>query len=888
MNNAFLRPLAALCVVSLLVTSCGVSTPPPASEVITEKNFGDMESWTPSLLEASLTETPPDMQLMAGLFSIGSFGGRDAYTQAYTTKRGEMIRQIGAQIDTATDALQTAENSMGPLRSASQWYVLLGASVYPEARGTLLAEGAGGVHRALISWATLSMLKETAENRKATMDTDEQNILLHLQYVQSMHQAQILTDELTRLYGVALTLGQLAEVSGDAGLQKIRDDGEGRIDTHSVEVANQLTIAHDALARAHLGVGLLAQADLAYARDGEAYMAQEITSLEKKVAEEQWSPHATSEEKELVRLALREAQERLTVLRAYLKEYDASGLPEMPVTTSGLLPQAQAGFRDSMSWLGTSLTSAAVGAKNLTTAGASLAWKGVKATAGVVKDVAITGAKVTGQVVGTVIEATDATVKTTVDTSLSLYYGESPKTIVSQIKSNYGEAWDRVKNGKAGANVYKDAKSYMEGAENAASDLTQKVVEKTIGKGVISTTTGFIAKTTVGFFTGVAKDSYDVLNPEASEEDTLMGMFGLVMTAVGGSGTAAKPTSVIKNGSTTTKNLLVSSKNYLSTLSPSSLTGALKDYFAEGVTKKLTGLLTKNTLKSATGTLENVAKAGITKTKGALDDAYNILHGKVTKDIPEAWKGLFEKKSFGSVLDTVFGTTGDTPREWLTGYLENIVISAADDQVKNGVKTALQYFGGAPEEGIPTLPLSLPLQERQKAAIEALIALQEQENTHISALSPQKQEEVKKVLEERREALTLPPVAKYAGGYSKSFPFRFSVSGLQSTGTIDLQVTADQQGILSCSFSATQRVSGSYQGIGVNSSGRGSSGSCSGKVTDSGSFELSGGASGFATSTVMGQSYSGGSSMGFSVRGTLQVGGGMEGVFSAGGYHFPF
>jgi len=888
MNNVLLRPLAMLCVVSLLATSCGAGTTPSGPASLPEQSFTQTEPWTPTLLEASFAETPPDLQMMAGLFSLGSFAGRDAYSQAYTKARAGMVEQVTKQVEKATEALVRADNAMGALRSASQWYVLLAASLYPEARGTLLTEGAGGVHRALVSWGKLGMLTTTAEARTSATDTDDQSMLLHLQYVQSMDQAETVTNELTRLYGVALTLGQLAEASGDAGHLRLRDTGEARLDAPSLEVANQLAIAHDALARAHLGLGLLAQADLAYARDVDAYLGREIPLLEAKISENRWSPHATATDKELVGLALTEAKERHTVLGAYLKDYDTSGLPALPAGTAAFFPTANAGFRDSMSWLGASLTSAAVGAKNLTTAGASLAWKGVKATAGVVKDVAITGAKVTGQVVGTVIEATDATVKSTVDTSLSLYYGESPKTIAAQIKSHYGEAWNRVKNGKAGAGVYKDAKSYMEGAENAASDFTQKVVEKTIGKGIISTTTGFIAKTTVGFFTGVAKDSYDVLNPDASEEDTLMGMFGLVMTAVGGSGTAAKPTTVIKNGASTTKNLLVSSKNYLSSLSPSSLQGAFKDYFADGVTKKLSGLFTKSSLKTATGTLENVAKTGLTKTKGALDDVYNTLHGKVTKDIPDAWKGLFEKKSFGSVLDNVFGTTGDTPREWLTGYLENIVISAADDQVKNGVKSAIQYFGGAPEEGIPTLPLSLPLQDRQKAAIEALIALQEQESPLISTLSPALQEEVKKVLEERRKALTLPPVAKYAGSYSKSFPFRFSVSGLQSTGTIDLQVTADQQGVLSCSFNATQRVSGSYQGIAVNSSGRGSSGSCSGRVTDTGSFELGGGASGFATSTVMGQSYSGGSSVGFSVRGTLEVGGGMAGTFTAGGYSFPF
>lgn len=887
MKTSHFRVLAACCCVSLLITSCGEPVSPPVP-AIPEKSF-EAQAWTPALVQGTMQETSLSDQEAGGVFSFGTFGGRDAYTQAYTAARADYVTQVEEQQNLAVTALGDLEKGMSEMRSALQWHLLMAAALHPDLRGAFVAQATGNVHIAAINHGKLSFLQKTNATRSAAKD-DARAALSNLLYVQALDLSGSYNAEMSRLYAQEAFLETLAASENDAGLTRIANSGSSLLQAASEKAAAAMVTTNTSLARMHYGARLLATADYHFAQDVVQYLETSLPALKQKAAGP-GSKFATTEDKALLQTALTEAQERLTVLKAALAlipEGDLLSAPQISVSTS-YLPRASAGFKDTMSWFGGKLSGAVTGVKDVTSATASLAWSGVKTTASVVKTVAITGAKVTGQVVGTVIESADATIKTTVDTGLSVYYGESPSTIIRQAKDNYGQAWDRISTGHAGADTYKEAKGYMEGAENKASELAQKVTEKVVGKGITSTTLGFLAKTTVGFFTGVAKDSYDVLNPDASEEDTLMGMFGLALTAVGGSGTAAKPSELIKDGVTTTKNLLVSSKNLLSKMSPSNISGALKDLFKDGVSKTLAEMFSKKGFTSAVATIDDVAREGLTAARGSLDDVYNALHSKITKDVPEAWKGLFEKKSLGAVLDSAFGTTGDTATEWLKGYLNNVVSSSIDDQIKNGVKSSMQYFSAPDEEATAagSLPFTPSLTDRQKTLIQGLLTLTDQEKETIKDVAPTTRDAAKKALEVRLEALKEPPVAKFAGTYNKSFPYSFTTYGIRSSGTINLTVNADKAGVANCSFTISQRVSGSYQGIAVNGTGSGKSSSCNGTVKPDGSFSVSGSASGFGSTSMMGSSYSGGTSMGFTIDGRM-ANGGMSGTLSAGGYSFGF
>ncbi|PIV90745.1 hypothetical protein COW46_01205 [Candidatus Gracilibacteria bacterium CG17_big_fil_post_rev_8_21_14_2_50_48_13] len=899
MNTRIHRLFTSLFLFAFVLSSCGVQAPGNNQISLPEKSFTDTSAWTPDAISAALGETPLDMQELAGVFSLGSFSGRDAYTMEYMHQRTDYVQQVEEQQRHSAAALKTALQEIKVLRSTSAYNLLFAASLFPESRDTILQEAANHVHIALMNTTKFSLIESTLEARDQATDQDNRAILSHLLLAQTADLTEGIRLEMAAIYTMEQLIEDRAAYANDTGMKAIAATWSQNLQDASGPLARALSDAHQSQARVLYGTQVLASADYSYAMDALAYLEKELPLQKERIEKDIWSSFVTEEDKTLVRLSLTEAEERLLVLKEAIKNTDASKLLPTPKRTSQVSFSAHAGFSDTMSWFGGKLKDAAVGAKDIAAAGASMTWNGVKATAGVVKDVAIVTAKTTGQIVGTAIETVDATMKSTLDTGISAYYGEPPSKIFAQVKQNYSEAFNRVKNGKAGANVYTDAKKMMEGAENAVGDLAQKTTEKIIGPGIISTTTGFLAKTTTGFFTGLAKDSYDVLNPDASEEDTLMGMFGLALTAVGGSGSAAKPTNLLKDGAKTTKNLFTAGKQFLTNLSPTKISGGLKEFFKDGVAAKVGSLFTPGSLKNALGTLDDVARSGASKAKGLLDDGYNALHGKITKDIPEAWKGLFEKKGFGEVLDTVFGTTGDTPREWLTGYLENVILSAADDQIKNGTRSALQYFSSpenttASEAGSvlsnQIVHLSLPLtpKERLKAATEAVQTVQEQEESSMQGLSDELKKAILDALKQRLDELTEPPVAQFAGVYNSTFPFSFTVSGLRSTGTIDLHLTANNTGEITCSFNATQNVSGSYQGIAIHSSGKGKSTSCNGTVSDTGGFSIQGGASGFSTSTVMGQSYSGGSSVGFSASGQLEAGSTMHGTFSAGGYSFEF
>ena len=568
-------------------------------------------------------------------------------------------------------------------------------------------------------------------------------------------------------------------------------------------------------------------------------------------------------------------KERQEVLGVYINTFDTTRILTEPKHLSTedrtFLPTAHAGIKDSLSWLGGKISNAASTTADYAKAGAALTWDATKDLAIAGKDLAVATAKTGGKIVGAGLDVVDATVKSTFDTAVNVAYFEKPSVIFGQVKDNFTQSYGRIRDGKGGAPIFSQAKAYMEGAEEGAQNLAEKVVELTpIGKGVTSTTIGFIAKTTAGFFTGVAKDSYDVLNPSSSEEDTLMGMFGLALTAVGGTTTAVKPTDVLKGAGNTTKKLLVGGYTTITNLEKGSFLTTARKILTMDIKEACTKIFSKKVISGGKELVEESLEQTIKAGKSSFDDGINILKEKITKDVPEKFAGLFEKKSFGAILDDVFGTTGDTPREWIKGYLENIVASSADDLLKNMVK-----------KGTKELFVENPLAQTKETGE----VLKEFIISHPNIGIAMNEEEKKQI--EHIFGPILPDsdtrIPKYEGTYVPSFTINLTVSGIHSSGRGTVTIIVGKETV-ACTLKATQTASGKVQGIAINASSNASSTSCAGTISPQGELAATGLATGLSTTTVMGQSTQNRSGSPFEVRGKIHEGK-FSGTLTVGAYH---
>lgn len=811
--------------------------------------------WTQESIPLYLAEPTPQSIAGSGVFSFGEFTGFDEKTRAYTTARKEKVTEMVRFLDQFSLDATRMSQILPSIRAAALRSEFLALLVYPEESSAILSLSKEQMLQSLMTERQGLLYREVHEARIAATSEEARAGLLQTEYVLASIFADMTTSEIEHTYKAAKTLLVAASVEGNALKKTLAQEIERNMGEIPKDSGAVLLSMHRSLGLLAYGEKVLITADYAFAQEVLESLPAQIAQVKEALAKGTRSVYASPQVMEFVPLLTKEMEERMQVLSYYVKEYDASRLLSTPVHLSEntMVPYAHAGVRDSLSWLGGKLSDATGVVVDVAKSGAVLTWDATKDLAIAGKDLAVATAKTGGKIIGAGLDVVDASVKSTFDTAVNVAYLEKPSTILTQIKENYVASYERIKDGHGGAAIFSQAKAYMEGSEEAAQHMAEKVVSLTpLGKGITSTTIGYIAKTTTGFFTGTAKDMYDVLNPDSSEEDTLMGMLGLGLTAIGGSSTAAKPTEVIKDGVVTTKQLFTKGVQTFTSVGTST---SIKNIFKGDVKETLVSIFSKKALSSSAEVVEETLVKGLKNSKGYLDEGFLALKGKLSKDIPEKFAGLWEKKSFGAILDDVFGTTGDTPTQWIKGYLETIVSSSADDLLKNTIKkgTTSLFVG---DEKVQTALIGSALEELVK---------KNPEFTQSMTL-PQK-EAIEKVfgpiLPDSKER-----IPAFEGTYAPRFSIQLTVSGMNTSGSGTVEIQVAKIGV-TCHLTATQTVSGAIQGMRINASSRAQSSSCGGNIDQYGHISLTGSATGFGTTTVMGQSAQSAATSPFTVTGTI-------------------
>jgi len=633
------------------------------------KRYSDMSfttnfEWTEDL-SANYTEQETDLEMAySGPFYFGSFDGLDEYSKMYSLARGQRVEKIVEVMDETIGYLNELELSVKEERGIMDWYIFKIATLDPSTKDAILPFIDKSTEYAFeqnLSLEFLNTLKEELED----MDRNaEWGFLTYTKFIAIQDLIKSYDNEIQDMHSKLATLYYYLESDNDL-YKAINDELDYKIQHYSENISEYSQKAFFNMQSLLLEEKLLVTADYYFAQDAIAHVQAKSLDLEKAI--DLYNGSKLVLDDDTINF-MRESNNAFKELANGWKEYLDSIPKENLLNESFLsfeetdIPTAYA-IGNPFTWLGSTVKSVAKGGWNISKAGASYAWDKTKAATVAVKNVAISGVKTVGKTIGVGLDIASATTMT----GYGLFFSDSWANWADSAKDNYKKVWSNFKEGKSGSQVYGDALKGMDKLENISEKIVSTVIEKTLGTGVTSKTMGFAAKTVVGFFTGLAKDSYVVLDPSTSEADTLKALGSLAMTVAGGSQSVMKGSQSLKIIGTGSKSLAKKSLAIIAKASPKTAIKTLKSL----VTKK--GLI--NFGKSSFKIAEKTSKGSLNIAK----KGYKFFKGNIKDGVPSTVKDLFKKQPIQNVFKTALGMGEEGLVKNSIGLLNNIIGATVDN-----------------------------------------------------------------------------------------------------------------------------------------------------------------------------------------------------------------
>jgi len=862
------KPIATLLLVLLTLSACSNTTVPGSNTSGNAPQSGGNQpsakalsfdadfTWTKDFAGQYVTQENMAQISYSGPFYFGSFPGTDSYTKAYTEARNKHVDDILKVVDESVGYIHELNEITRNYRNVLDWYVLNSANYMPEVKEDLYGLLDSSNHNAVLNTAKMLYLDALTQKLASMQRDSEWGFMTYTRYFLTFDITDNLGNELAdlnRKLVVIYTLNKAKAFPELIALNAQLDNILQPVSAKADELYNKLSYNGALLAHEEK---VLTTADRYFAKDVLDNFNTQIPKLKDAVKNYQFTKPAVDKTAvQVMNDQLAMYQDFANNLKTYIDTIPAGQFTDKPEFTlpgqakiTGFIPsiaRAHAGFYDAMSWVGGKIVGAAEAGASVAATGAGLAWDGTKYVAGKTldagvaisdatgvtpyivkaKDATITTVKFGGKVIGAGLDTASAIVKTPVDVASAVYYGESYKDAKATIKENFTNIADNIHNGTEGHQVYEDTKTILDKVDSNFADAVSGLTEYTIGKGITSNTLGFAAKTVSGFFTGFGKDLVTALNPNTSEKDTLISLFGLALSTIGGTGSGVKGSQALTGAGNKIYEGLGSLKTFLTNVDKDAVKAGLTDLFDGGLKGAINKIISEEGASMAFSGLSDLTSIFKTNLGTALEDGYTMLKGNLMSNVPKAFEGLFESKALSEVFKDVLGVAGkDNWRQGTIGLLDNIVGSMADDQVKAWLDSGLQQIGIS-EKTITGLIAD------RKAAIEAIKA------------------EIIKQLPE----LTYLFSVVTPGTYSSTLSYSNSQSGISQSGSGPISVTVANDMSATCAGSMDFTVSGNYNGMHIGGSGKATVADCSGSINpDNGDLKLQGSLSGMGNVTVSG------------------------------------
>lgn len=653
-----------------------------------ELTFSSDFEWTDNLREDYIDQETWSELSYAGPFYFGRFEGISEYTKKYSQARNWRTGEIIKVMHTTVDDFNDLEQKMIEMRGTLDWYVFKIIALEPSVQEPLLEMIDESNIIAFLNKGKIEYLNALNEQCKDVPKTAEEGFLCYSLHAGIQDMVLSYNEEVNEINTSLATLYLYLEHDVDI-YQDLNKDLDKQMNPLMDDVNELMHTLYYKGSSLVYEERVLMTADYYFARDVVDSSKEQLADLEDAIDNYDADKESVGKEElaylEAVRASLEDYTEEFEHALDTIDEDTLVSADELSFDDSYIIPRVYA-IGNPFTWLGSKVKGAATGALDLTKAGANMAWSATKSTASAVKDITIGTVKTIGTGVGATLDAVDATVKTTIDTSLNVYYGMDSEMIMNDIKNNYGQVVQNFKDGKSGSEIYQNGVKVLESAE----DVPKLLLEKTIGDGYTTRVLGFVAKTSIGFVTGAAKDAYTVLDPGASDADTLTSLAGLVMTAAGGTQSVMKGSQALGVAGKSSKSLVSKTVDMMKKLDGAELKG----FFKDGVFKTLKKAISKNTLQNlgddAAGVMKNMWKSVTKNSKSG----YEYLRKNVKDGVSSAYQGMFDPTTYKSAFKSMFGMADDAGALKNTiGYLDNIIGSTLDDQVKAQFRSFLTGVG---------------------------------------------------------------------------------------------------------------------------------------------------------------------------------------------------
>jgi hypothetical protein len=843
------KPVALLSLFALIISGCqsaplspsngNGNTSQPAEMVSENQTMDASYKWTPELMKQFIEQEDANTVAFSGPFYFGSFEGMDEYTKSYSKARDQKVEKILAVVDEQIGYLNELDEKIKEIRNIMDWYFLTVATYAPAAQEELLQQMDKSNEYAIYNFQKLAFLNALKTELAKAEKNAEWGFLAYTKYYLTFSLTQSYQEELAFLYGRLAGLEMITDSYKLEGYKKINTRLDEAMGKRSEEIELLLyLLTFNGASLAHEEKGLFT-ADYYYTKDVVANMKAKLPELKKTLADYKGGKQEITQE------FLDGVNEQVAVyeefsgnLQAWLDSVppsdlltdpefkvgyknDFSGADDATLVPVAFVPVARAGIYDTYKWVKGGVTSAAGAVIDVGATGASMAWNGTKAVVGKAAEVTVSGVKIAGKGIGTVLDTASATVKAPMDLANGLYYGNSAKDILNTVGDNYVGVYNNFQNGLQGHQVYSDTVKILEESEKITSQAMEGLTKAIVGEGITSKTVGFASKIVAGFFTGLAKDTMIALDPNTSTSDTLVSMFGVGLSMIGGSGSFLKGSQSLKIAGS---KLLSGGSKMLSTLGAidaAAIKGGLTNLFKGGLKGAFSSMVSKQGLVTAFESTKSVLSSTKNGIMSALENGYNVLKGNAMENVPGALKGLFEKKKMLSVFADVLGI-GEGAGAGFTNkalsFLNNIVGSLADDKLKSWLGDSSKFLG-------------VSSQTQEEINDEALQAeLQAVQKVMIGEMSKQLEAEAKALAEEyqkARDAGTLGPfmdllvsllAAVAPGSYGAQVNVNSTMYGATTTGGGPITFSVDKDFNISCTSTLKTKMSGTLQG-GITTSG---------------------------------------------------------------------
>jgi hypothetical protein len=625
-------------------------------------------------------------------------------TAEYEAARFKKVNEIIADADALVTAAKAAEPALATLRSDYIAFLDTVRTSEPKA-----ADFVGSSMATMVAFGIDEILAERGYTALASTDATTSyasTMRDYLKVTRALEYGALLLEDgnVVALHAAWICQGIATDGSATSKAAVAEYDPVATKDVADAVAALQPVSA--AMDRVNEGMSLLASGDYYFSREALGWMASETAKLKPQVDALAAGADLTQQQVDDIKAVYGAYAEWNATLTGQLASLDTSDLVAVDgAAPFGVMPWLQTAYAADGALYnpGADYASATAALSRPSTPSKpgllSATWSGVKSVFGAVK---------TGIGVGLDVAAVGT--KNLSTAGCNWWYGVPRSETWKQWKQNVKEIGKNYDAGVSGSQVLTDASGYLDAAEagagKTAGGWAQSGVEKIWGKGKIADATGWatggLVKITTGMFTGMAKGIYKVANKQSSTTEVFTGFVEIGLSCIGGTKVLVRATKIpglVKGGSQLIKTAGKAMVNIAESIGDAKVRAQL--------VKEMAAILANNKLtkEQVAKLISNSVKVEISQLVSSMMTRNREMYIKAIRDLiaagGAAFKGNFVKtaksmlsdmfmkpfkdKSLQGLLDAGTTAIGDGLGE----YIDNLVQTQLDPMLIELINAAL-------------------------------------------------------------------------------------------------------------------------------------------------------------------------------------------------------